>query len=231
MANNGAKTATLAAGGTYVIEKGYHNGNGKITAKDLASQTPGTAAEPDMLINKIAWVNGAKKIGTMAEYASTTLAADTIVDGGDSALISVPAVGHYNTSSKVQVTVDDLKDNVAKLNDKSPVLLANSTKKSGHTNGVMTASGSYTFTKAYNRVIVVAAGVNGLKEQTDDGDAIHSFGGTAKYTGSGECTTLSAQVLYIRDVQKGDTVTGTHTYTNTRGGEIQCGIRFVVIAS
>ena len=167
----------------------------------------------------------------MAEYASTTLAADTIVDGGDSALISVPAEGHYNTSSKVQVTVDDLKDNVAKLNDKSPVLLANSTAKSRHTNGTMTASGSYTFTKDYNRVIVVAAGVNGLIELTDGYDAIHSFGGTATYSGSGTCKTLSSQVLYIRDVKKGDKVTGKQTYINTRGGEMVCGIRFVVVAS
>ncbi|WP_294405266.1 hypothetical protein [uncultured Clostridium sp.] len=38
MTNNGAKTATLNAGGSYTIPAGYHNGSGKITVNSLATQ-------------------------------------------------------------------------------------------------------------------------------------------------------------------------------------------------
>ena len=43
MANNGSVNANLNAGQSYTIPKGYHNGSGKVTAKDLASQTQATA--------------------------------------------------------------------------------------------------------------------------------------------------------------------------------------------
>ena len=38
MPNRGAVTATLNAGGSYTIPKGYHNGSGKVTANSLATQ-------------------------------------------------------------------------------------------------------------------------------------------------------------------------------------------------
>lgn len=43
MPNQGAKTATLACGGSYTIPAGYHNGSGKVTANSLASQITTTA--------------------------------------------------------------------------------------------------------------------------------------------------------------------------------------------
>lgn len=66
MTNQGSKTATLNAGGSYSIPKGYHDGTGKVTAKDLASQTDGDAVAGDITKGKIAWVDGVKVTGTLA---------------------------------------------------------------------------------------------------------------------------------------------------------------------
>lgn len=60
MTDQGAKTASLNAGGSYAIPAGYHNGSGKITANSLASQTDSTAGAGDILSGKTAWVKGSK---------------------------------------------------------------------------------------------------------------------------------------------------------------------------
>lgn len=66
MANQGAKTAALNAGGSYAIPAGYHNGSGRVTANSLASQTSANAAAGHILSGKTAWVNGVKVTGTLA---------------------------------------------------------------------------------------------------------------------------------------------------------------------
>lgn len=43
MANRGAVSQSLNAGGSYTIPAGYHNGSGKVTANSLSSQTSATA--------------------------------------------------------------------------------------------------------------------------------------------------------------------------------------------
>ena len=73
MANRGAVTAALNAGGSYTIPAGYHNGSGKITANSLASQTTGTATAADIAKNKTAWVEGKKITGTSNQQSSITL--------------------------------------------------------------------------------------------------------------------------------------------------------------
>lgn len=64
MTNNGTKTATLSAGGSYTIPKGYHSGGGKVTANTLSSQTIADATASDIKKGKTAWVNGTKLTGT-----------------------------------------------------------------------------------------------------------------------------------------------------------------------
>ncbi|NFI33672.1 phage tail protein, partial [Clostridium botulinum] len=63
MPNQGTKTATLNCGGNYIIPVGYHNGNGKVTATSLASQTPGNATPDNIIQGLTAWVNGNKITG------------------------------------------------------------------------------------------------------------------------------------------------------------------------
>ena len=84
MANQGAwKSEGLAAGAEVAIPPGYHNGGGKVTAKDLVSQTPGDATAAQIWDGRKAWVNGQQVMGTLAtQGGSTTIpgtAAKTIV--------------------------------------------------------------------------------------------------------------------------------------------------------
>ena len=72
MPNKGAITANLNCGGSYTIPKGYHNGNGKVKANSLASQTSANATAGDILKNKTAWVNGSKITGAMPNLSADT---------------------------------------------------------------------------------------------------------------------------------------------------------------
>lgn len=94
MANQGAKTASLNAGGSYTIPKGYHNGTGKVTANSLASQTDGTAAATDILSGATAYVDGVKITGTMTNQGSKTAS----LNAGES--YTIPK-GYHNGSGKI----------------------------------------------------------------------------------------------------------------------------------
>ena len=79
MANVGAQTATLNAGGSVAITQGYHNGSGVITANTLASQTSSANATAAMVRNgETCWVKGAKVTGTMATQAAKTITPGTL---------------------------------------------------------------------------------------------------------------------------------------------------------
>lgn len=77
MANQGAKTAALNCGGSYTIPAGYHNGQGKVTANSLASQTDSNAAAGDILSGKTAWVKGSKITGNIASQGPLTYTPST----------------------------------------------------------------------------------------------------------------------------------------------------------
>ena len=100
MADNGAKTSTLSAGGSYTIPAGYHNGSGKITAKDLASQTAGTAAAAEILSGETAWVGGSKVTGSIANNGAT----GGSIDGLTTTSVTIPA--GYTTGGSVSLTND-----------------------------------------------------------------------------------------------------------------------------
>lgn len=100
MTDNGAKSSTLDAGGSYTIAAGYHNGSGKITAKDLASQTPATAAATEILSGETAWVGGEKVTGTMANNGAT----GGSIDGLTKTSVTIPA--GYTTGGTVSLTND-----------------------------------------------------------------------------------------------------------------------------
>lgn len=84
MTNRGAwNSSGLAAGAAVTIPAGYHNGGGRVTAKDLASQTSGDATAAQIWTGKKAWVNGKQITGTLATQGGSTTtpgtAAKTIV--------------------------------------------------------------------------------------------------------------------------------------------------------
>lgn len=98
MANNGAVSGSVNAGGSYTIPAGYHNGSGKVTGNSLASQTSANAAAGDIRSGKTAWVNGAlitgnlnpssftntgkvmksKGSGTMTSYANSSVTGSNV---------------------------------------------------------------------------------------------------------------------------------------------------------
>ena len=80
-----AATYNIEASGSITIPAGKLTaGNQTITAKSLASQTPGTAAAGDILSGKIAWVDGAKVTGNIPTVTPST----DKLDCGKSASIS-----------------------------------------------------------------------------------------------------------------------------------------------
>ena len=94
MANQGAKTAALNAGGSYTIPAGYHNGAGQVTANSLSAQTQGTATEADLADGKTAWVNGTKITGTAAVFTTQTVESPdgTIYESAEQTFnVTVPA--------------------------------------------------------------------------------------------------------------------------------------------
>ena len=123
MVNQGAKTATLNAGGSYTIPAGYHNGSGKITVNSLASQTSATATAGNILTGKTAWVNGTRITGTMANQGAKTA---TLNAGGS---YTIPA-GYHNGSGKI--TVNSLASQTSATANASSIL----TGKTAWVNGV-----------------------------------------------------------------------------------------------
>lgn len=96
----GAVSAALAAGGSYTIPAGYHNGSGKITAKDLASQTDADASAANLDAGKTAWVDGKKITGKNVVRPSITPALSTYASNPKSGsfYIRIPT-GSYNTKT------------------------------------------------------------------------------------------------------------------------------------
>ena len=94
MTNQGTKTASLNAGGSYTIPAGYHSGSGKVTANALSGQTSGTATASRILSGGTAWVNGSKLTGTMTNRGAIS---QKLAANGS---CTVPA-GWHNGSGKV----------------------------------------------------------------------------------------------------------------------------------
>lgn len=98
MANNGAVTSTLTAGTSYTIPAGYHNGSGKITANNLASQTSATATAGQILSGQTAWVNGSKITGSMPNMPFQTNAV-SVGSNGMNKYFRIPKGAYVNVDS------------------------------------------------------------------------------------------------------------------------------------
>ena len=97
MPNRGTVSTTLTAGQVYTIPAGYHNGSGKITATDLASQTPGNAVAGDIIKPKTAWVSGGRVTGTLEDRAKQT-GAVSVSASSSAGYVRIP-VGAYRAKT------------------------------------------------------------------------------------------------------------------------------------
>lgn len=88
MTNNGAISTTLNCGGSYTIPKGYHNGQGKVTANSLASQTTKTGTA----------------VPTVSVYGTSTVSINNIGFIPDFVVITGTAT-ITNTSTQEEKTV------------------------------------------------------------------------------------------------------------------------------
>ena len=74
MPERGAVSQELAAGGSYTVPEGHHDGAGRVIAKSLASQTGGaTATDSTVLDGKTYWKDGAKRTGNIKSLGGSTI--------------------------------------------------------------------------------------------------------------------------------------------------------------
>lgn len=110
MADQGAKEATLLAGQSYTIPKGYHDGSGRVEATDLASQTEGTAEAGGILSGLKAWVSGEQITGTMPDRRATTVEAAAVTQDEEYTYLDLPeGEACYSGNSKVRTLNSNLK--------------------------------------------------------------------------------------------------------------------------
>lgn len=68
----------------YIIPEGYHDGTSRIYTAKLSDYTPGNATEEDVVNNKVFWVNGERKVGSLNVQMANqeaTATADDLVEG------------------------------------------------------------------------------------------------------------------------------------------------------
>lgn len=115
MTNRGAVSASLAAGASYTVPDGYHNGSGVVSAQSLSSQTQASAASGDIVSGKTAYINGSKVTGSLAERPALTKPVSVSNDGTD-IYIRIPT-GAYRTLQssgypEVQLLQEDAINNL-----------------------------------------------------------------------------------------------------------------------
>lgn len=98
MPDNEAVDVHLNCGESYKIPAGYHNGKGKVTVNDLASQTDATATAAQILSPTTCWVKGVKITGTMPNNGAISYSLP--ING----TYKIPA-GYHNGEGRVTQTL------------------------------------------------------------------------------------------------------------------------------
>ena len=76
MNNIGAESAELACGESHQISRGFHDGQGIITTKNLMSQTKASVVAEDVRTGSDCWANGEHISGTMVNNKAATVTLD-----------------------------------------------------------------------------------------------------------------------------------------------------------
>ena len=146
------QTRNLDAGQTLDFDYGYYNHQFSIEANSLASQTVADAVASHILVNKTAWVNGNKIVGTMPDRAAVNSALNC---GGS---YTIPA-GYHNGSGKI--TANSLASQTSATAQASHILVNKTAWVNGSkVTGIMTdraavtsalnCGGSYTIPAGYH---------------------------------------------------------------------------------
>lgn len=103
-------SSELAAGASITVPEGHHGGGGKVTAKSLSAQTPGTATAAQILSGKTAWVNGKEYTGTMQNRGGYWGWGNSKGnDGGNQRMwVRLPG-GYYNENAEVYLSWADIR--------------------------------------------------------------------------------------------------------------------------
>lgn len=115
MPSNPAISETLEAGESYQVPAGYTPG-GTVQTASLASQTPGTATQDDIIKGQTAWVNGQQITGALEPGSDTSDATATAADilEGETAYVATGKVrGTMPTRTADDVAVQDTTISVA----------------------------------------------------------------------------------------------------------------------
>jgi hypothetical protein len=152
MPNIGTESTTLNCGETHTISAGYHDGTGVITARSLSDQTPGDATTGEILIGKIAWVNGSSITGTMPNIGSVS---QVLQAGG---AYTIPAGYHDGTGVVTANTLSSQTSGTATAADivDGKTAWVNGTKITGNitkitsSTEILPVNGSYTIPKGYH---------------------------------------------------------------------------------
>lgn len=114
MPSNPAISETLEAGESYQVPAGYTPG-GTVQTASLASQTPGTATQDDIIKGQTAWVNGQQITGALEPGSDTSDATATAADilEGETAYVATGKVrGTMPTRTADDVTIQSTTINV-----------------------------------------------------------------------------------------------------------------------
>ena len=115
MPSNPAISETLEAGERYQVPAGYTPG-GTVQAASLASQTPGTATQDDIIQGQTAWVNGVQITGALEPGSDTSDATATAADilEGETAYVATGKVeGTMPARTADDVTIQNTTISVA----------------------------------------------------------------------------------------------------------------------
>lgn len=174
MPNNTSVSTELSAGESTTISKGYHDGTGTVTAKDLASQTVSDATTSDIISGKTAWVNGYKITGTyvgetLEDMTSDATAVEADVRTGKT---------YYSNGEKKTGTMVDVEQATPSISiSSSGLITASTTQNAGYVSTgtknatkQLTTKGVTTYTpSASNQTISSGTFLTGT--QTIKGDA------------------------------------------------------------